>query len=291
MTFWSDISKNYAEILTESVNVGVSDLVLTELQNKFDAEAEEVRLLSSTDLNRGINDNFVALNQEESSIIFDDSDANDYNSRFISVDALDASDTAEDIAFFRIVDTKNDNAIIFPKSINSNLPGVSANKFRQFILTSLSEPTQERVQILENSLNFSLNFFGTKPQILQISGFLKNTIMNPWNMNMIFLWENLMRGSVLAEKGYLFQMYSGKVLYSGYPIAFQRNKVAGQDFIVTFNTSIVVTKKTLSKKYTWIQQDEQTQEEYNASTKLGFINDINAESDSIAKAKELSGVA
>lgn len=199
----------------------------------------------------------------EASIVFDESDQQDYNNRFISIDAARHSHDSSDISFLRIVkasDTKfwKKNDQVFPNYDSYVAPGISKTKFRQFILLAMSEASQERMQIVETSEEYQLLFYGKRPEILQIQGILKNTIDNPWSMNMLFLWDNYMRGTKLAEDGNILQLYVGGDLYSGYPFGFQRSKAAPNDFIVNFSFSFIV-KDRLSNENLTVSLDDAAQ--------------------------------
>lgn len=179
-------------------------------------------------------------------IIFDSTDNMDYENRYVSMDAHNRTNDAADVAFFRIVKANDMRTLVFPNYENYEMPGISKTKFRQFILLALSEASQERMQIVETSEDFQLLFYGKRPEVLQIQGVLKNTLDNPWNMNMLFLWDNYMRGTKLAEQGNILQLYADKELYSGYPFGFQRSKAAPNDFIVNFSFSFVVKERLSS---------------------------------------------
>lgn len=176
-------------------------------------------------------------------VIFDTFDQADYNNRYTSLDSPIRYDDARDIAFFRIVTNDNKFTTIFPNFNAYTLPGITKDKFKQFILLSLQEASQERMQLVETSSDFQLLFFGKKPEFLQLSGVIKNTTDNPWNINMTFMWDELMRGSKLVENGWILQIYADGQLYFGYPFNFQRSKVAPNDFTVNFNMSFVITNR------------------------------------------------
>lgn len=200
---------------------------------------------------------------KKENLLFDESDQQDYNNRFTSIDAAKHSHDSSDISFLRIVkasDTKfwKKNDQVFPKYNSYVAPGISKNKFRQFILLAMSEASQERMQIVETSEEYQLLFYGKRPEILQIQGILKNTIDNPWSMNMLFLWDNYMRGTKLAEDGNILQLYVGGDLYSGYPFGFQRSKAAPNDFIVNFSFSFIV-KDRLSNENLTVSLDDAAQ--------------------------------
>ena len=204
-------------------------------------------IIDNTDIKKKIAELMVS-DKVTTSLEHTEEDFKDYKTRYVSIDASRGSDRATDIAFMQIleVDNTNTNNIIFPSvSMNQSQNGIT-NKFKQFILTGIQESSQERMQIAEGSKEYALYFFGSKPEVVTISGILKNTQDNPWSMNMLFAWENYMRGTVLAEKGWIFRLYADGILYEGYPFNFSRNKAAGQDFTVPFSFSFVIKRKKIA---------------------------------------------
>lgn len=181
-------------------------------------------------------------------LTFDTSDSQDYGTRFFMSDNLLSEDQPSDIAFFNIINASDYSQIIFPsKQFSLSYPGISKEKFRQFIITGFGHAQNERFQLYENNIDYTLNFFqGQKPEILQISGILKNTRENPWDNNMLLLWDNLIRGGRLAELGLIMRLYVDGTTYLGYPIAFNKNKQAGTDFLVNFSMGFIIRKKILS---------------------------------------------
>lgn len=187
--------------------------------------------------------NFTDTSQS-TSVIFDVTDQEDYNNRYVSIDSPLRRNDSRDIAFFRIVTNDSKHDPIFPNfGAAYPQPGMTANKFKQFILLQLGEASKERMQIVETSQDFQVLFFNKKPEFLSISGILKNTIDNPWNVNMIFLWDNLMRGTKLVENGWILQFYADGQLYYGYPFEFNRSKIAPNDFTVQFGLTFIVTDR------------------------------------------------
>lgn len=174
---------------------------------------------------------------------FDITDQQDYNNRYVSIDSPFRRNDSRDIAFFRIVTNDLNHTSIFPNFDGYPQPGITRNKFKQFILLQLNESSKERMQIVETNQDFQLLFFNKKPEFLSISGVLKNTIDNPWNVNMIFLWDNLMRGTKLVENGWILQFYADGQLYYGYPFEFNRSKIAPTDYTVQFNFMFVTTER------------------------------------------------
>lgn len=182
---------------------------------------------------------------DNGNIDFDETDYMDYNNRYVSIDAMRSNGDATDIAFFRIINNKTREAV-FPNVDAYPQPGITKNKFKQFIVTQIQEPASERMQLIETSDEYQLLFFGEKPKVLSIAGVLKNTKDNPWNTNMVFAWSEYMRGTKLAEAGNIMMLYIDGQLYYGYPFNFNRSKIAGSDFIVSFNMSFIVRDEVSS---------------------------------------------
>ena len=176
----------------------------------------------------------------------DTSDSNDYQNRYTSLDAKIYAQDGTDIAFFRIVNAKDKTKQVFPISVLQPQPGITETKFKQFILTQLSMQHSERMQIVEtNKEDYQVLFFGKKPEVVQIAGYLKNTVENPWSVNMLFLWDDFMRGTKLAENGWICQLYADGEFYEGYPFNFSRSKMAGNDILVNFNFNFLIKTRSV----------------------------------------------
>lgn len=175
-------------------------------------------------------------------IAIDGSDSVDYNNRYTSIDTKVYHEDGSDISFIRIIDVTT-RANVFPNYDYYPAPGITNTKFKQFVLMQMSIPDLEKMQVVETNKDYQLLFFDRKPQILQISGILKNTVDNPWSMNMIFLWDNLMRGTKLVELGNICQIYIDGELFEGYPFSFNRSKAAGSDNVVSFSFGFIVKSR------------------------------------------------
>ncbi len=67
---------------------------------------------------------------------------------------------------------------------------------------------------------------------------------------LLLIWEGMIRGSLLAEKGYIMQLYIDGIVYYGYPLNFQRGKSAGTDFMVNFSMNFIVRERSpLESRY------------------------------------------
>ena len=131
-------------------------------------------------------------------------------------------------------------------SIQDSVPahGIAGGRFKQFILTHITDSFQERVQVTETSAKSVINFFGSRMQALPIGGMLKNSAENPWTTNMVYLWEKYMSGSMLAEMSWIAEFYCNHVLYKGYPINFNMSVGADRDIIAQFDMQLAVWERT-----------------------------------------------
>jgi hypothetical protein len=220
------------------------NIVQTDEQSKY-----KILNIGGTLLLELMNDTNIKASKKSINLISDESDSIDYGIRYSSIDAKEYRQDGSDIAYISIVKkSKTEPDVnIFPNYDENKAPapGITRKRFKQFILMQMSIAHQERMQIVETNKEYQALFFDKKPEVLQISGMLKNTIDNPWSVNMIFLWDELMRGTVLAQNGYICQLYADGELFEGYPFNFQRSKVAGTDNLVNFNFSFLIKNRVM----------------------------------------------
>ncbi len=200
----------------------------------------------------------LMVKRGKSNNAIDKSEQVDFDNRYTSIDASfhDGTDAPNNISFMRIIKATpvvdGEKGIqVFPMAESGwAQPGLTETKFKQFILSSISSVSQERMQVVETSQEFQVLFYGRKPEIITISGIIKNTRTNPWNINMIFLWDSYMRGTVLVEDGNILQLYIDGTLYNGYPFSFQRSQISPTDYLVSFNMSFIVKSKIITNRTT-----------------------------------------
>ena len=180
-------------------------------------------------------------------------DYNDFQARYLMPDSDRVVGDQPNIGYLRIVMAAKPTEVVFPApntimglkgGITGVYPGVVGNRFKQFILTHISDSFQERVQVTETSAKPVINFFGSRMQVLPIIGMLKNSAENPWTTNMVYLWEKYMSGSVLAEKGWIAEFYCNHVLYRGYPINFNMSISADRGVLAQFDMQLAVWERT-----------------------------------------------
>jgi hypothetical protein len=186
-----------------------------------------------------------------SQLKFDQSDTDEYESRYASFDTKYSPEDGSNIAFMRIVKAKTHETVwpLFPLGQVPS-PGITTNKFKQFILTQLTNPMQERMQIVETNAEYQALFYDSKPEIMQLGGVLKNTIENPWTVNMVYTWDAKMRGTQLIKSGCICQIFADGELFEGYPFQFQRSKIGGTDFMVSFSMGFLIRNRvTIDKRF------------------------------------------
>ena len=181
--------------------------------------------------------------------LVDPDDTDDYNARFFAINARVEDEGGSNISFLRIIKNNPTRDLVFPRFDEAQAPGLTRSKFKQFIITQSNIGSSERMQIVETNKEYQVLFFGKKPEVLQIAGVLKNTIDNPWTVNMIFLWDEYMRGTKLVEEGNICQLFIDGELYEGYPFNFNRSKIAGQENITSFNFSFLIKTRTVVYNY------------------------------------------
>jgi len=187
---------------------------------------------------------------------FDTAEYDDNRARYLMPDSPYDSDDAPRISYLRIVRNDDKGKVVFPSLLSRTelergagysgmTTGTSShhNRFKQFILTGINDTFQERVQISETSEKPVINFFGDRLKMLPISGMLKNSIENPWTTNMIYLWENYMRGTKLAENNWIAEFYCNNALYRGYPVNFALSIQAGNDLVAQFSLQLAVVER------------------------------------------------
>ena len=258
-TFYKEEQVDLQQIINSS---GTGDIYIDQLSNgyyKLDVKGGIPSLVQYIPTLGTITDDKLGKNYSKYNSL-DKSETSDFNQRYISMDAsfYDGTDAPNNISFMRII--KADPSIQYPGNqifpgvqqgqINpgSIQPGITETKFKQFILSSISTASQERMQIVETSRAFQALFYGSKPEILNLGGIIKNTRQNPWNANMTFLWDGLMRGSALVEQGNILQLYIDGTIYNGYPFGFQRSQIAPTDYLVSFSMSFIIKEKIMTNR-------------------------------------------
>ncbi len=153
-------------------------------------------------------------------------------------------------------------AFIFITSALSTDPSI---KFmtNKFFLESIAKPKMERFQILETFGDSKLLFFGERTKVYTIGGMLLEGLDSTqlddqiiqlqdqkdqnmaiqlrnqyrWSTGLQTFWDNNLRGSLLAENGYVANLYTERALLTGYPLQLQVARDTNSPFLVNFQMS------------------------------------------------------
>jgi hypothetical protein len=117
--------------------------------------------------------------------------------------------------------------------------------YSNFFIQSVSEQRQEKQQIVETFGDSLIFFFGEAPRMLQVSGYLLNTIDFNWRAE---FWENYdryFRGTRLVELGARLYLMYDDIIVEGYLInAAAQETSAPVPAVLQFNFQMFVTGYT-----------------------------------------------
>ena len=101
--------------------------------------------------------------------------------------------------------------------------GSGGTGFIDFLLTSVQEPFQEKIQVVETlSDNFIVYCFGQAAPQFQYSGVLLNTYQDDQRVWMTRLYQDILRGTQLARRRKLVRLRYDSVIVSGIIVAMQQ---------------------------------------------------------------------
>lgn len=100
--------------------------------------------------------------------------------------------------------------------IDSSAPGGFSEANHNFILQGVSETRQEKAQIVETFGDHFVFFYGSKPIVLAIRGFLINTTDFNWKNEFLRNYENRLRGTRCVENRTRVFLGWDDVLAQGY---------------------------------------------------------------------------
>jgi len=161
-----------------------------------------------------------------------------FKSRYISLDTFDASEDGEALAYIRALKFKNG---MFGAQV---FPSITDSKYKNFIIGGVGSNLVEKAQILKTNNTLQIYAFDSQVEVLNINGFLKSTIQDPWDTAMIMLWDELLRLTKLIQLGLIVEFgYQDKV-YWGYPISFPWQKSSNSQYVASFSMQFVVVKRS-----------------------------------------------
>jgi hypothetical protein len=112
-----------------------------------------------------------------------------------------------------------------------------------FIVQSVSEAHVEKNQILETFGEPFLFFFGERPIIINVAGWLLNTVDFNWRTEWLTNYEESLRGTRLVEEGARAYLSWDDTVVEGYILQTAVQDDANEPYRIPFNFSMYVTKK------------------------------------------------
>lgn len=167
--------------------------------------------------------------------------AEEFAARYVSLDALTASEDGSDIAYLRVLQYNNGK---FGKQVFPNTDGI----YKEFIVTAIDNGYAEKVQLLKTNNTLQIYSFGSQIEILTISGVLKSTMSDKWDTAMILLWDDLIRAQKLIQRNLIVEMGYESNIYWGMPINFRFQKSSNTMYLASYNMQFVVVKRSISSR-------------------------------------------
>lgn len=113
--------------------------------------------------------------------------------------------------------------------------------YANYLIQALTFTSAEKMQVIETFGEDYAFFFGQRPIQAQLTGGLINSNDFPWSSEMWRNYQNLLRGTKLAERGARMYLYYDGVLLEGLPFSYSPSAASEQPYLVPFSMSILVT--------------------------------------------------
>jgi hypothetical protein len=127
-----------------------------------------------------------------------------------------------------------------------NPGGIGGTGFVDFLLQTVSEPFQEKVQIVETlSDNFIVYTFGQAAPQFQYSGTLLNTYQDDQRVWMMRMYRDIMRATQLARRRKLIRLRYDSVIVTGVMIAHQQSLSGDIENAAQFAFTLIPTQYTI----------------------------------------------
>jgi len=115
--------------------------------------------------------------------------------------------------------------------------------FKEFILQSAQETSQEKYQLIETFGETVGFFFGSRPKLYRYSGTLVNTSDYLWRDNWKEFYESKLRGTQLVEQKKRAYLTYDFVLREGYILDFSMVQSSAHPNHMDFNFTMFITKE------------------------------------------------
>lgn len=114
-------------------------------------------------------------------------------------------------------------------------------KYSNFLLQAIDDQRAEKQQIVETFGEDYVYFFGERPRVLQFSGVLMNTKDFNWKNEWWKNYNDLFRGTRLAEEGARLYIYFDDVVVGGYVMGSSSQISANDPYKCPFSFQLFVT--------------------------------------------------
>jgi len=120
----------------------------------------------------------------------------------------------------------------------------------KFFLSGFSFGMKERTQLLETFSAPSISFFGENARIYNFAGsavdYAGSRAHRFYQSSLIKMYDDVLRGTLLAERGHIAILTILNHTIFGYPLAFQSSYDARRDKLASFTMNWLVTEHTLT---------------------------------------------
>lgn len=124
--------------------------------------------------------------------------------------------------------------------------GSGGTGFIDFLLTNISEPFNEKIQVVETlSDNFVIYTFGQQAPQFQYSGILYNTYQDDQRVWMLRLYRDIIRATQLARRRKLIRLRYDSVIVTGVAVMHTQNLTGDAQNWVNFNLVLIPTEYTI----------------------------------------------
>lgn len=173
----------------------------------------------------------------------DESSVLDFADRYVTLDALSASEDGADLAYLRVLEFVNNKfgKHIFPLNQTSE----EAIKYKELIVTNCQTSMVEKAQIIKTNNTLQVYAFDSQVEVLNIQGVLKSTATDRWDIAMVLVWDELLRLTKLIQRKFICEFGYESNVYWGYPLNFTYQKSSNTQYLVNFSMQFIVIKRSI----------------------------------------------
>ena len=124
---------------------------------------------------------------------------------------------------------------------NTSAPGGESVKNSNYIVQGFSVAKQEKMQIIETFGDEYIFFYGERPTVVQVRGFLINTPDFNWRSEWYQNYDNYLRGTKCVERKARVYLYIDGMTFVGYIMNTATQITDAQPSLTPFSFSMLVT--------------------------------------------------